>query len=119
MKRILYVEDHAAFREALTRVLLDWGYEVESACCFAEAMRSARASSYCLDLIDAGLPDGSGVELCRQIRIFDSSTPIVIYSISESFGAEALEAGAQAFIVKGEDLIDDLYQTFSRLLACG
>ncbi len=119
VKRILYVEDHTSFREALTRILVDWGYEVEATAYFADALKLALTGRFCLLLIDVGLPDGNGVELCRRIRALDPATPIVLYSINDSFAADSLKAGAQTFIVKDVDLIDQLSNALIMLLPAG
>jgi DNA-binding response OmpR family regulator len=49
---------------------------------------------------------GSGIDLCREIRVFDKATPIVFYSgfSSEKDEAEGLAAGAQAYLQKPGDL---------------
>lgn len=116
MKQILLVENHVALRECLSGILVEWGYTVEAAGNAADGLMHARAARVSLYLIDVGLPDGNGIELCRQIRTFDSSTPIVIYSGDEYFEASAIEAGAQAFIIMGEDLTDRLRQELLRLV---
>ncbi len=116
MKRILLVEDHAAFRKCLTGSLVEWGYAVETAVSYTDGLMHVGATRFSLYLLDVCLGDGSGIDLCRQIRTFDPSTPIVIYSINEAFEASAIEAGAQAFIFKGEDLTDRLSREISRLV---
>src|SRR4030095_11591813 len=76
-KRILCVEDHAD-TSALLKVLREQdGYEVVGAGTVAEACTLARSVGFDLYLIDRWLPDGEGIELCRKIRTFDSTTPIV------------------------------------------
>jgi DNA-binding response OmpR family regulator len=48
------------------------------------------------------LPDGSGLDLCKQIREFDKATPILFYSAAayEMDRAEAIKSGAQAYLIK-------------------
>jgi DNA-binding response OmpR family regulator len=48
------------------------------------------------------LPDGSGLDLCRQIREFDRDTPIVFYSAAayEIDKNQAINSGAQAYLIK-------------------
>src|SRR4029453_989435 len=76
-KRILCVEDHAD-TSALLKVLLEQdGYEGVGGGTGAEAFTCARSVGFDLSLIDRWLPDGEGIELCRKIRTFDSTTPIV------------------------------------------
>ena len=54
--------------------------EVETAQTATEALRLAESARFDLYVIDNHFPDGSGVELCRQIRGFDGRTPLVVYS---------------------------------------
>lgn len=71
----------------------------------AEALELIARERFDLYLLDNWLPGGSGVELCREIRRSDPSTPIVFYSGAglESEREEAMEAGAQAYLVKPGD----------------
>lgn len=78
----------------------------QSAATMDEALARIAAEHFDLYLLDNWLPGGSGVELCRKIRQTDQSTPIVFYSGAalESERAEALAAGAQAYLVKPGDV---------------
>lgn len=83
----------------------------------AEALEMIGREHFDLYLLDNWLPGGSGVELCRTIRRSDPSTPIVFYSGAglDSEREEALEAGAQAYLVKPGDAAA-LVETVKRLL---
>lgn len=101
-KRILCVEDNAD-TSALLKVLLEQdGYEVVGASTVAEASALARGHGFDLYLIDRWLPDGEGIELCRMIRTFDLTTPIVFLTADarETTRAQAMAAGAQGYMVK-------------------
>lgn len=105
---ILFIEDHEDTREMVTMAIRIWGYRITSARTISEGLRLAQRESFDLYLFDGKLPDGTGVELCRQIREFDEQTPVVFYSAS-AFAVnkeEALAAGAQAYLSKPADLID-------------
>jgi DNA-binding response OmpR family regulator len=62
----------------------------------------AQAEQFDLYLLDTRFPEGSGLELCRQLRKFNSQTPIVFYSgdAYEADKAKGLAAGADAYLVK-------------------
>ena len=80
-------------------------YEVISADSCLEGLNLARQSSFDLYLIDQVLADGSGIDLCRQIRNFDPKTPIIIcsgYTGGQQQRA-ALDCGAQQFLSKPFD----------------
>ncbi len=112
---ILLVEDHRGLREQLVSALLELGYAADPAASCAEATTLIQSSSFSLILIDIGLPDGNGIELCRQIRTRDTTTPIIIYSVREYYERSAIEAGAQAFVLKGEDFSQRLTKELARV----
>ena len=100
--RVLYIEDHDDTRELVTLVLEQRSYEVVTGTTIKNGVALAASQNFDLYLLDSWLPDGSGLELCRLIREFDEATPIVFYSAAafEIDRAEALESGAQAYLVK-------------------
>ena len=100
--RVLYIEDHEDTRELVTLVLEQKSYEVVTGSTIKSGVDLAGSQDFDLYLLDSWLPDGSGLDLCRQIREFDKATPIVFYSAAayEIDRAEALDSGAQAYLVK-------------------
>lgn len=115
-KRILCVEDDLDSCDML-RVLLH-EYEVVTANTVGEGLKMAKAERFDLYLLDSRYPDGSGVELCRQLRLFDTRTPVVFHSGLEGEAdiGDAMKAGAQAYLVKPIG-IDELERNIERLLA--
>jgi DNA-binding response OmpR family regulator len=115
-KRILCVEDDPDSCDML-RVLLH-EYEVVTANTVGEGLKMARAERFDLYILDSRYPDGSGVDLCRQLRLFDKQTPVVFHSglEGESDIRDAMNAGAQAYLVKPIG-IDELEGSIERLLA--
>jgi DNA-binding response OmpR family regulator len=105
-KRILCVDDSRDTRELYAMVLSD--YEVLQAGTMAEALRISRSSLPDLYLLDASLPDGLGIDLCRRIRGFDLNTPIVFVSgaADQTVQDSAIEAGAQAYLIKPVSIFD-------------
>ena len=106
MRRVLLVEDHAAFRQALTDVLnMQPDLEVVGrAGSLAEGRTAAAALVEEVDVavVDVFLPDGNGVELVRELRQADPHLPIVILTAGLDPGLHALafEAGADAVCLK-------------------
>jgi DNA-binding response OmpR family regulator len=80
---------------------------------------SAIAKSQEIDLyiLDFYLPDGIGSDLCREIRRFDQSSPVVFCSAatSEADRRQALNAGAQAYFNKPCDH-DEFLRTIRSLI---
>ena len=65
---VLLVEDHEPTRDVLTRLLRHSGHTVTGASSLASARAAARGQKFDLLLSDLGLPDGSGLELMRELR---------------------------------------------------
>lgn len=117
-RRVLCVDDDEDTCTMLCDLLGLIDCEVTTAGTAAEALELiARRGRFDLYLLDNWLPGGSGVELCREIRLTDPSTPIVFYSGAglDAEREEALAAGAQAYLVKPGD-VALLVETVRRLL---
>ncbi len=118
MRRILYIEDHADTRELVTLLLAQKSYEVVTGSTIKSGIALAASEDFDLYLLDSWLPDGSGLELCQQIREFDKTTPILFYSAAayNTDCDKALKCGAQAYLVKPSqpselcDLVTDLIE---------
>ncbi len=68
MKKILIVEDDTLLNKTLAYNLVSYGYEVVSANNCASARYHLRENHLDLILLDINLPDGSGLDLCREIK---------------------------------------------------
>jgi DNA-binding response OmpR family regulator len=81
------------------------GCEVITSESVPEALSQIKDGNFDLYLLDNWLPGGSGLELCKMIRSSDSSTPIIFYSggAYQSDKEAALNAGAQAYLIKPSD----------------
>jgi DNA-binding response OmpR family regulator len=100
--RVLYIEDHEDTRELITLVLEQKSFEVVTGATIASGVALAGSQDFDLYLLDSWLPDGSGLDLCKEIRKFDKATPILFYSAAayEADRELALNSGAQAYLVK-------------------
>ena len=125
IRRILYIEDHADTRELVTLLLAQKSYEVITGSTIESGVSLATAGEFDLYLLDSWLPDGSGLDLCKQLRTFDKTTPILFYSAA-AYAADhklALKSGAQAYLVKPSqpselcDMVTDLIER-SRCASC-
>jgi DNA-binding response OmpR family regulator len=104
-RQILFVEDTADTRDLVEFSLQEDGFTVTCAQTADEGLALARANAYALILLDIGLPDQDGLELCREIRSFNQQTPILFYTAFAELldEEEALKAGAQGWLRKPED----------------
>lgn len=75
MSRILLLEDDEALVDGLVYALGKEGFDVETASCVREALCKLAGSSYDLLLLDIGLPDGSGLDVLRRVRVPGGGVP--------------------------------------------
>jgi len=98
-KRVLCVDDSPDTCELVAVTLKAWDVAAEHS--MAEGLRRATGEAFDLILLDYHLPDGTGLDLCRQIRLFDVTTPIVMVTVTHSIAHdEVLRAGGQGVIRK-------------------
>ena len=99
--RILVLDDDTMSRRLLEAALTAEGLIVETFGTFAHASVAALRQPYDLYLLDIVLPDGDGLELCRQTRE-RSQTPIVMLTVKGDLSdvVRGLEMGADDYIVK-------------------
>lgn len=86
------------------------GFEVVHVRTGGEALAAAERAEFDVCLLDYRLPDRTGISLCRDLRSRSIKTPIfLVTSIrSDTVAAQAIAAGAQDCIVKGNDYGDRL-----------
>jgi DNA-binding response OmpR family regulator len=119
LKRILCVDDDPETCNLYKMILYD--YEVMAVATVAETLMMARKYPVDLYLLDAGLPDGSGIGLCREIRLFDPNTPILFVSGAvDETQDRAIKAGAQAYLIKPVPMFDlqTVTETLIRQATC-
>ena len=99
--RILLVDDELAIQRAVGPLLRARGYEVEVAATGVQALQAARDRPPDLVVLDLGLPDLEGTEVCRRIRSA-SSVPILVLSArgAEADKVQALDLGADDYVTK-------------------
>ena len=96
--RVLLVEDDEPIAESLRRGLLRYGFEVEWVKTGAEALAAEPAEVVLLDL---GLPDTDGLDVCRELRVRGDVPIIVISARSDEVDrVVGLEIGADDYVSK-------------------
>ncbi len=110
--RILVVDDHEVVRQGLVALLdrRDEFQVVAEAGTMAESIAAARRFQPDLVVMDVRLPDGSGVEACREIRSERPETKVVMLTSypDEEAVLSAIIAGASGYLLKqirGRDLV--------------
>ena len=100
--RVLVVEDDRGVAVSLTDGLTDAGYEVDHVATGGAALDLEADRDVDVVLLDLGLPDMDGRDVCRELRSRSSNVPIIILSVAagEDEKVRLLQAGADDYVVK-------------------
>jgi two-component system response regulator MprA len=115
--RLLVVDDDRALRDVLRRALTLSGYEIVQAASGSEALAEASASVPDAIVLDVGLPDIDGLEVCRLLRREGNRVPVLMLTARDAVTdrIDGLDAGADDYLVKPFD-IDELKARLRALL---
>ena len=100
--RILLVEDSRRVVSVVCAALKNTAYSVTAASTCAGASRELAASSFDLAILDVGLPDGSGLDVCRQARSAGYDLPMLLLTARADVSdrVAGLDAGADDYLGK-------------------
>jgi two-component system, OmpR family, response regulator MprA len=103
--KVLVVDDDRAVRDALRRVLTLGGYEVQTAEGGAEAIEAVVQSVPDAVVLDVGMPEIDGLEVCERLRRLGNRVPILMLTarVEVSDRVAGLDAGADDYLVKPFD----------------
>ena len=101
-ERILLVEDDPFLRDGLCELLSRDGYDVTAAASAKAADDSLAVDSAALVVLDIGLPDGNGIDLCRRWRAAGMTMPILFLTAhdEELHIVQGLDAGGNDYVTK-------------------
>jgi DNA-binding NarL/FixJ family response regulator len=117
-RRVLLADDYPGMHPALTRLLAPWCDVVggiDDAAELLEAIARLRPDVVVLDL---SMPGVDGLDACRQIRSAKLDVDVIVCTAADEpwLAAQAVEAGASAFVLKcriGDDLVRAIETTRS------
>lgn len=115
--RVLFVDDDEDACEILKLLMSSCGIDATCARSAVEAWPLIRGQCFDLYVLDGWLPGIDGFEFCRQIREFDSDTPILFYS-GAAYDADkqrGIAAGANAYVTKPD--VDGLIKAIADVVA--
>jgi DNA-binding NtrC family response regulator len=114
---LLIVDDEESVRESFRLVLQD-DYDLAFAEDAKTTLRALKTQSFNLCLLDIMLPDGSGLDLLRQMKRRDESIDVIMVTALQGFetGLDAMKGKAQDYITKPFK-IDELRGLIKRVLA--
>jgi len=101
MSRILVVEDESTIADAILYALRDQGLQAEHCLLGRQALDLLQSQSFDVVILDVGLPDLTGFELCRELRSF-SDVPVIFLTArqGEIDRVLGLELGGDDYMVK-------------------
>jgi DNA-binding response OmpR family regulator len=100
--RILLVEDNRRLNESLRATLEEDGYAVDSVFDGLDGEEMGRTPVYDVIILDIMLPGKDGVEVCRSLRNFRVTTPILMLTARDALDdrVQGLDSGADDYLVK-------------------
>lgn len=100
--RILLIEDEASMRAFLGDRLLSEGYAVDFAGNGPEGLEKAISAAFDAIILDLMLPEMSGLEVCRRIRLAGMATPVLILTARGQIDDKVtgLKLGADDYVTK-------------------
>ena len=115
--QILHVDDDPDIRLLISASLQDFGYVVATAGTMAEALALAEKIKFDLFILDVRLPDGKGIDLCREVNQLQPGKPVLYYSAyaSDEEQEAALSIAGDAYLKKPVSATV-LQQTIAELL---
>jgi DNA-binding NtrC family response regulator len=115
--KVLIVDDEKLLRWSARRKCEEWGYQVSEAADVAEGLARVHDEVPDAVLLDVRLPDGSGVDLLRQIRSEGSPSQVIMITADPKVDdvKAALKLGAYDYLTKPVDF-DELRLTLSNAL---
>jgi two-component system, OmpR family, KDP operon response regulator KdpE len=98
---ILVIDDELQIQRAIRTILTEKGFKVTTASRGEEGLTIAAANEPDIVILDLGLPDMDGVEVCTRLREW-TQCPIIILSVrdSERDKVAALDKGADDYLTK-------------------
>ncbi|QGY42765.1 response regulator [Maribellus comscasis] len=106
--KLLIVEDNAKLLEAISETLESESFLCETSLNFQNAHEKIFLYNYDVFVVDINLPDGSGLELIKEMKTQNPSTGIIVISAGNSLDnkIEGLDLGADDYITKPFDMAE-------------
>jgi two-component system response regulator RegA len=113
-RTLLLVDDDEVFRRRLVCAFSERGFDVREADSLERALAACDETPE-LAVVDLRLPDGSGLEVVRQLKALDPTTAVVVLTGYGSIATalDAVRLGAAHYLTKPAD-VDDILAGFAR-----
>lgn len=120
MKKILIVDDHTMFRQALLAVLKDSAFQCDDVGTVEAAREKLAAKAYDVAILDISMPQVSGIDYLPELTSKYPKMPVLMLSMygEEQFALQALRLGARGYMSKKE-AADELFVALATLMEGG
>ena len=100
--QVLLVEDDPLIAKTLKMSLPHKGFEVLACGSYQKGLEAFQTSAFSIILLDINLPDGNGLELCKEFRKTNPDIPILMLTarVDETTAVQGFESGADDYIRK-------------------
>ncbi len=112
MYNVLLVEDNLTQQKLITLLLSKRNYIVSSVDTVELALNKLKSFMYDVIVLDLSLPDSHGLATLQRVQQYTQKTPIVVLTgvEDESLAIQALQLGAQEYLIKGKPSDDSIYR---------
>jgi DNA-binding NarL/FixJ family response regulator len=118
--RVLIADDHALVRRGLRQIILDAFPHAEfgESANVAETLKAIRAETWNLVLLDINMPDHSGLDVLKEMKLAGIRMPVLVLSVhsEDQYALRALKAGAAGYLCK-ESAPEQFLGAIQRILA--
>lgn len=122
MIRVLVADDHAVVRQGLRQILSEEPdiLEVGEAGSVAETLRLSREAEWDVVILDITMPDGSGLDILRELRHEKPELPVLVLSVhsEDQYALRVLRSGAAGYLTK-ECAPQELVEAVRRVVSGG
>ncbi len=115
MKKILLVDDEESIQLLYQEEFEDEGYAVTAASNGNEALAKYKSEEPDLVILDIQMPGMNGIEVLRQMKMIDSTVPVILSSAFPEFKQDLGAWASEEYVVKSADL-DELKRAVSRCI---
>lgn len=118
MKEFLLADDHILVRKGIKNLIEEHPFfKCDESSTVGETLLKLKSKTFDLIFLDISFPDGNGIDLLKQIKLFDQKTPICMLSMhpEKEYAIRAFKSGATGYITK-ESAPDELLKAIDLIL---
>jgi DNA-binding NtrC family response regulator len=106
--KVLIIDDNVNMRETMSDILQEKGYDVVTAGTALEGTQAAAKTFFNIHLIDVNLPDKTGIDILKSFKsLYPTRINIMVTaSATLKYAVDALNTGADAYILKPVDFLN-------------